>query len=157
MNCVKHIDKEASGVCVYCGKFFCEECLVEVEGKNYCKSCVGKAFAEQKEMSKSPQTININNVSNSNSNPNINTIANANTNTFPANNPMISRKSRLVSFVLCFILGYLGIHRFYVGKIGTGIIYFLTAGLFGFGMIFDLIMILVGSFKDNHGKSIKNW
>ena len=151
MNCVNHVDKEASGACVYCGKLFCADCLVEVEGKNYCKSCVGKAFAEQKEISKSAQTININNVSSSNAN------AIANSNSTNAMNQMISTKSRLVSLLLCLFLGYLGIHRFYAGKIGTGILYLFTMGFFGFGVFIDLILILFGSFRDKYGMFIKNW
>ncbi|MBQ3755018.1 MAG: TM2 domain-containing protein, partial [Clostridia bacterium] len=40
-----------------------------------------------------------------------------------------SPKSRLVATLLCFFLGGLGIHRFYVGKVGTGILYLFTGGL----------------------------
>ena len=40
----------------------------------------------------------------------------------------ISPKSRLVALLLCFFLGPLGVHRFYVGKIGTGILMLLTLG-----------------------------
>ena len=67
----------------------------------------------------------------------------------------ISTKSKGVAAVLCFFLGGLGIHRFYVGKIGTGIIWLLTVGLFGIGALVDFIMILCGSFKDKSGAVIK--
>jgi len=63
----------------------------------------------------------------------------------------LSRKSRLVAAVLCLFLGYLGIHRFYVGKVGTGILWLLTGGIAGIGIIVDFIMILVGSFTDSEG------
>ncbi len=67
----------------------------------------------------------------------------------------MSNKSRLVAAVLCFFLGVFGVHRFYVGKIGTGIIQFFTAGGLGVWWIIDLIMILVGSFTDSDGNKLK--
>ena len=70
---------------------------------------------------------------------------------------MKSEKSRLVVLLLCIFLGGLGIHRFYVGKVGTGIIWILTLGVFGIGTLVDFIMILCGSFKDKYGKVVENW
>lgn len=67
----------------------------------------------------------------------------------------ISNKSKGVAAALCFLLGSLGIHRFYVGKIGTGILYLLTLGVFGIGWIYDFIVILCGSFKDKDGAVLK--
>ena len=60
----------------------------------------------------------------------------------------ISKKNKIVALLLCIFLGWMGVHRFYVGKVGTGILYLLTAGLFGIGWIVDIILIAVGSFKD---------
>ena len=71
------------------------------------------------------------------------------------NHQMISDKSKGTAAVLCFFLGGLGIHRFYVGKVGTGILWLLTIGLFGIGTLVDFIMILCGSFKDKDGAIIK--
>lgn len=68
-----------------------------------------------------------------------------------------SPKSRLVALLLCFFLGALGIHRFYVGKTGTGVLWLLTIGLFGIGALVDFIMIIVGSFTDKSGAFLKNW
>ena len=62
-----------------------------------------------------------------------------------------SDKNKWVAFLLCFFLGGFGFHRFYVGKVGTGILYLFTLGLFGIGAIVDCIMILCGSFKDKYG------
>lgn len=71
------------------------------------------------------------------------------------NQQMISTKSRGTAAVLCFFLGSLGIHRFYAGKVGTGILWMLTFGCLGLGSIIDFIMILCGSFKDKDGLLIK--
>lgn len=68
-----------------------------------------------------------------------------------------SPRTRLITFLLAFFLGYLGIHRFYVGKMGTGILYLCTGGLFGIGYIVDCILILVGSFKDKEGLTVDRW
>ncbi|WP_340199016.1 TM2 domain-containing protein [Ascidiimonas sp. W6] len=67
-----------------------------------------------------------------------------------------SDKSFLVMILLCFFLGTLGIHRFYVGKIGTGIFMLITLGGLGVWTFIDLIYIITGSFKDKNGLKIKN-
>ena len=67
----------------------------------------------------------------------------------------VSSKSKIVTLLLCVFFGYLGIHQFYVGKVGMGILYFFTMGLFGFGWIIDIILILCGSFKDSNNLPIK--
>lgn len=61
----------------------------------------------------------------------------------------------LKTLLLCLFLGFLGIHRFYVKKTGTGVLYLLTGGLLGFGVLFDLIMIVLGKFTDAKGKVVK--
>lgn len=69
----------------------------------------------------------------------------------------ISSKSRLVALLLCFFLGILGAHRFYVGKIGTGILMLVTIGGFGIWALIDLILIIVGSFRDKEGLLVFRW
>lgn len=64
------------------------------------------------------------------------------------------QKSKIVALLLCLFLGCLGIHRFYVGKIGSGIVQFLTGGLFGIWTLIDFIMILCGGFTDAEGNKL---
>jgi hypothetical protein len=71
--------------------------------------------------------------------------------------PDASPRSRLVALVLCVLLGYFGVHRFYVGKIATGVIWLLTGGLFGIGYIVDIIMIALGNFSDIDGNRLVFW
>jgi RNA polymerase subunit RPABC4/transcription elongation factor Spt4 len=71
--------------------------------------------------------------------------------------PAVSGKSRLAALLLVLFLGVLGIHRFYVGKVGTGILYILTGGFFGIGLLIDLILILCGAFRDKRGLPVKEW
>lgn len=70
-------------------------------------------------------------------------------------NRNVSNKSWIVTLLLCILLGYVGAHRFYVGKIGTGILWLLTVGLFGIGYIIDLLLIGTLNFKDSEGVKIK--
>lgn len=67
-----------------------------------------------------------------------------------------SEKGFVATLLLAILLGGLGIHRFYVGKIGTGILMLLTLGGLGIWALVDIIMIAVGSFKDKNGLPIKN-
>ncbi len=68
-----------------------------------------------------------------------------------------SDKSRTVAALLCFFIGGLGVHRFYVGKVGTGVLQIVTLGGLGIWLLIDFIMILVGSFKDSEGRTLTNW
>ena len=69
----------------------------------------------------------------------------------------ISPKSRLAAALLCGLIGVLGVHRFYVGKIGTGILMLITLGGLGIWQLIDFIVIVVGSFKDKQGRVLMNW
>ena len=64
--------------------------------------------------------------------------------------------SKFINSVSLF-LGFLGIHRFYVGKIGTGILWLFTLGFLGIGSFIDLLLILTGNFVDKQGKILEYW
>lgn len=61
----------------------------------------------------------------------------------------------LTLLLLCIFVGGAGIHRFYAGKIGTGVLYLFTGGLFGIGWLVDLIKIATGKFTDKNGNVIR--
>ncbi|MHC4539986.1 MAG: protein kinase domain-containing protein, partial [Planctomycetota bacterium] len=71
----------------------------------------------------------------------------------------VSSFKRLWALILSAgsLFGISGLQRFYVGKIGTGILWFLTGGLFGIGQLIDVIMIIVGQFKDCYGLPLVIW
>jgi len=64
-------------------------------------------------------------------------------------------KSKLATLLLAIFLGEFGIHRFYVGKIGTGILWLLTGGVFGIGWIVDIILVATNNFKDAQGYDLQ--
>lgn len=66
-----------------------------------------------------------------------------------------SDKSKKVALILCVLLGMMGIHYFYVGRIGKGILYLLTGGLFSVGWLIDIIKIATGGFRDNSGQCLR--
>lgn len=66
-----------------------------------------------------------------------------------------SNKTWVATLLLCFFFGAFGFHRFYVGKVLTGILQLITLGGLGFWTLFDFIMIIVGNFKDGDGLPLK--
>ncbi len=73
------------------------------------------------------------------------------------NAPAQTTKRILPAFLLCFFLGSLGVHRFYVGKVGTGILQLVTLGGLGIWVLIDLIMLALGSFTDKQGNKLTQW
>jgi len=75
----------------------------------------------------------------------------------PLPRELATEKRILPAGLLCFFLGVFGAHRFYVGKIGTGILQLVTLGGLGIWMLVDLIMLVTGEFKDKDGNRITEW
>lgn len=65
-----------------------------------------------------------------------------------------SEKSNTVAALLCFFLGCFGIHRFYVGKVGTGVLQLITLGGLGIWALIDFIMIVLQKFTDGDGNTM---
>ena len=148
MNCTNHPEVEAQGMCAYCGKPFCKECLVEVKGRMYCKADLGNVLDEAKQSATAAvPTINITNTNDN---------ANTNTNTMVGAVAGAPRKSKTTALILCIIgfFGLGGLHRMYVGKVGSGFLHLLTYGICGIGTILDLISILSGGFRDSYGQPL---
>jgi hypothetical protein len=69
----------------------------------------------------------------------------------------ISDKSRGIALVLAVVLGVFGAHRFYAGRIGTALLMLFTLGGLGVWYVYDLIMIIAGSFTDAEGRRLLRW
>lgn len=68
--------------------------------------------------------------------------------------PEVSDKSRWAAFFLCWFLGGLGAHKFYLGKTGMGFLYLFTGGLFGIGWFIDFFSLLFGLARDRQGRKL---
>ena len=108
--------------CKYCGGKIHADAVI-------CPLC-GRQVEEIRGANAVPQQIVINNSNN-------NTVEDV---------PYWIEKNKWVALLLCFFLGFLGAHKFYEGKIGMGILYLFTGGLFLIGVIIDFIALL---FKPN--------
>jgi TM2 domain-containing membrane protein YozV len=69
----------------------------------------------------------------------------------------VSSKSRLAVTLFAWFLGGFGAHRFYLGKIGTGIAMLITGGGLGIWALVDFIFAVSGKMKDKEGKLITKW
>ncbi len=69
----------------------------------------------------------------------------------------MSERTRAVALPLALLLGIFGAHRFYVGKIGTGLLMAFTLGGAGLWWLYDIILILAGEFRDGEGRRVVKW
>ena len=138
-RCGREYDELASKFCPECGlpadfKVFCSKCGTQ-HSQKFCPECGTPAL----ELQNAPQAQPVQQAP----------IVITNTNTNMNTNPNLvygvagREKNKWVAVLLCLFLGFFGAHKFYEGKIGMGILYIFTVGLFGFGVIIDLIVLLL--------------
>lgn len=63
----------------------------------------------------------------------------------------------LAAFFLSFMWGTFGVDRFYLGKVGTGVLKLLTFGGFGIWVVIDLVLIMSGSMRDKSGQPLREF
>src|SRR5947207_1410998 len=73
------------------------------------------------------------------------------------NDAEVSDRLRSVALGLNIPLGIFGAHRFYVGKIGTGILQLCTLGGCGLWWLYDLILLAAGEFRDENNRRLVHW
>lgn len=160
MQCKNHPASQVAGACVYCGNFYCADCLIDVKGKMYCKDDIGNVLDETKENAKnsgSGPTVFMNaggGGGGSSSSSSSSSASAAESSGQHFSNYQNRSKSTALIFCLLGFIGLCGLHRFYTGKSGTGLIWFFTLGIFGIGQIIDLISIITGGFRDNAGQPL---
>lgn len=115
------VDQQNTKFCCHCGAKILANAVI-------CPHC-GCQIEEVKQSAAAPSIV----INNANSNVNQNTNG-----VYMMKRP----KNKWVAFFLCFFLGSLGIHKFYEGKVGLGILYIFTLGLFGIGWLVDWIVLL---------------
>lgn len=124
---------------------YCKQCGIEIHEETiFCPRCGTKQSDTSHKaapVTTQPIVVNVHNVN-----------TNTNTNNAGMNYP---QKSRWAAFFICLFLGEFGIHRFYVGKVGTGMLWLFTLGLCGIGWIIDLFCILFGAFRDKAGYPLR--
>lgn len=69
----------------------------------------------------------------------------------------VSKKNRTVALLLVIMLGWMGGHRFYANKVGTGLLMMFTMGGFGLWYFIDMVMVALGAFQDKDDLPIRKW
>jgi TM2 domain-containing membrane protein YozV len=134
MVCYVHPQNEAVGACVGCGKFICKECATEINGRNYCKKCLAEMVTEKDrkidslESKASQQPMVFMNAGGG-------AAASSSSSSSSGGGVgggvrYVCTKSKVAAGILALFLGGLGIHKFYLGKAGMGILYILFSWTF---------------------------
>ncbi len=71
--------------------------------------------------------------------------------------PEVSPRSRGVALTLGVLGGFLGLHRFYVGKTGTAVLQIVTFGGLGVWWLYDVVLIVAGEFRDKQELPVRYW
>lgn len=124
-NCGAQADTAVSGEIKYCA-----HCGAQISMQSrFCSKCGKEAAGQPQQQTNQPIIINNNIVQNA--------------------QPVViqggKQRSKWLAFILCFFFGVWGVHRFYEGKVGTGILWLFTGGMFGIGWLVDLIILLTKS------------
>ena len=119
MNCYKHLDVSAAGMCIECGKPFCTECITEVNGKYHCKDCIEEKISSQEKK--------IERLENKNQTPLVfmNAGGGSSSSAAVATTSKRYNRSRITAIILALALGIFGAHHFYLGNTMWGIVYLI--------------------------------
>ncbi len=112
---------EKTKFCKHCGQEIAEDAVI-------CPKC-GRQVEQIEQQAAQPNVV-INNTNAANANATATVIGGG------------KAKNKWTAFFLCLFLGVLGAHKFYEGKVGSGLLYLFTGGLFGIGWIIDIFKIL---------------
>lgn len=109
MRCFEHINREAIGTCVECGKGICLDCLYKIDNKIFCSGCSPSSHRALSSINRQVQQL-----AQPRSTPHYGT-----------GTLVTTHRKREVAAILAFLLGSIGGHKFYLGEYGWGILYFL--------------------------------
>jgi len=125
---------------------YCPNCGASITGTNFCPNCGGGQQAQPQQPQPQPAPAYV---------PAAQQVP------YTAQSPQyvapISPLSRTAALLLAIFLGFLGVHRFYAGKVGTGILMIFTVGGLGIWWLIDVIIIACGGFRDKSSLLITQW